>query len=230
MKKKLLNVLVALVAIVMPNLGYAQSQEAAGTYYGTLSVAIGIPVGNSEENVYLIAENDNHIRLEIKDFKFDVGGQELLLGDIIIPNVELQQEGNTVVILPADAQLVLPDPINEVNVHLNQSTIINKELKLTLSVNVADLPVPVTVSFTGLLATGSGVYDVATEKVNAYYNSATSSLIIKGAENQKYDIYNVTGMQILSGIVTSENINVSNLTKGIYLIKIGNNTVKFIKQ
>lgn len=230
MKKKLLNVLVALVAIVMPNLGYAQSQEAAGTYYGTLSVAIGMPVGNSEENVYLIAENDNHIRLEIKDFKFDVGGQELLLGDIIIPNVELQQEGNTVVILPADAQLVLPDPINEVNVHLNQSTIINKELKLTLSVNVADLPVPVTVSFTGLLATGSGVYDVATEKVNAYYNAATGSLIVKGAENQKYDIYNVTGMQILSGIVTSENINVSNLTKGIYLIKIGNNTVKFIKQ
>ena len=37
-------------------------------------------------------------------------------------------------------------------------------------------------------------------------------------------------MQILSGTLNAEEINVSNLSKGIYLIKIGNNTVKFIKK
>jgi len=37
-------------------------------------------------------------------------------------------------------------------------------------------------------------------------------------------------MQILSGILNAEEINVSNLSKGIYLIKIGNSTVKFIKK
>ena len=54
-------------------------------------------------------------------------------------------------------------------------------------------------------------------------------IIIKNIKNQKYDIYNITGMQILSGILNAEEINVSNLSKGIYLIKIGNSTVKFIK-
>ena len=35
MKQKLLKVMIAFIAIVMPNLSYAQSQEAAGTYNGT---------------------------------------------------------------------------------------------------------------------------------------------------------------------------------------------------
>ena len=34
MKQKLLKVMIAFIAIVMPNLSYAQSQEAAGTYNG----------------------------------------------------------------------------------------------------------------------------------------------------------------------------------------------------
>lgn len=226
MKQKLLKTMIALIAIVMPNLSYAQSQYAEGTYNGTLNVKVG-PMESDikNENVYIIAEDANHIRLEIREFKF----QELLLGDIIIPNAELQKEENKIIILPITAKLSLPD-IGDVDVQLNKSTIVNKELVLTLSVSVPGLPLPVNVSFTGQLATGSGIYDTATEKINAYYNSATSSLIVKGAENQKYDIYNVTGVQTMTGIITSENINVSNLTKGIYLIKIGNNTVKFIKQ
>lgn len=233
MKKKLLNVLVALVAIAMPNLGYAQSQEAAGTYNGTLNVTIAtMPAGSSVEDVHLIVENDNHIRLEIRNFKFAVGGGDpIVLGDIIIPNVEVKKEENNIIILPTDAIVSLPDPINDVNVHLNESSIVNNKLSLTLSVQtIYPAPILVGVTFEGDKTKGSGVYDVAMEKVNAYYNAATGSLIVKGAENLKYDIYNVTGMQILSGILNAEEINVSNLTRGIYLIKIGNNTVKFIKQ
>ena len=41
MKQKLLKVMIAFIAIVMPNLSYAQSQEAAGTYNGTLAVKVG---------------------------------------------------------------------------------------------------------------------------------------------------------------------------------------------
>ena len=41
MKQKLLKVMIAFIAIVMPNLSYAQSQEAAGTYNGTLGVKVG---------------------------------------------------------------------------------------------------------------------------------------------------------------------------------------------
>lgn len=49
MKQKLLKVMIAFIAIVMPNLSYAQSQEAAGTYNGTLGVKVG---GNARRGQY----------------------------------------------------------------------------------------------------------------------------------------------------------------------------------
>ena len=59
MKQKLLKVMIAFIAIVMPNLSYAQSQEAAGTYNGTLGVKVGgMPAGDSTEDIYIIAEAD----------------------------------------------------------------------------------------------------------------------------------------------------------------------------
>ena len=150
MKQKLLKTMIALIVIVMPGLSYAQSQTAEGIYNGTLNVKLGpIDAGSSTENVYLIAEDDNHIRLEIRNFKFSTGeGDPLELGDIIIPNAELQQDENTIIILPTDAQVTLPE-IGTVDVHLNQSTITDKNLALTLSVQVSDLPLPVTVGFEG---------------------------------------------------------------------------------
>ena len=48
---------------------------------GTLAVSVaGLPAGSSTENIHLIAENDNHIRLEIRNFKFLLEDQQLNLG------------------------------------------------------------------------------------------------------------------------------------------------------
>lgn len=232
MKQKLLKVMIALIAIVMPSLSHAQSQEAAGTYNGTLGITVGgLPAGETTEDIYIIAEDDNHIRLEIRNFKFSVGGSTIELGDIIIPNTELQKDGNTIVLLPIDVKVILPDPIGEVSVHLNRSTIIDKKISLTLTVEtIVPAPLTVDVTFEGTKSGGSGIQGITTEKPVVYYNSEMNALIVKGAEYQKYGIYNVTGVQTLSGILNTEEINVSALSRGIYLIKIGNNTVKFIKK
>ena len=254
MKQKLLKVMIAFIAIVMPNLSYAQSQEAAGTYNGTLGVKVGgMPAGDSTEDIYIIAEDDNHIRLEIRNFKFSVGGSTIELGDIIIPSVELQKDGNTIVLLPKeDVKVNLPDPIGEVSVDLNRSTIVDKEISLILVVETtypAQLIVDVTrmhkkndtplvypaqlivdVTFEGTQTSGSGIQSTTTEKPVVYYNAEIDALIVEGAENQKYNIYNITGVQTLSGILNTKEINVTALQRGIYLIKIGDNTVKFIKK
>ena len=37
-------------------------------------------------------------------------------------------------------------------------------------------------------------------------------------------------MEILSGVLNTEEVSVSTLSRGLYLIKIGNTTVKFIKK
>lgn len=229
MKQKLLKVMIAFIAIVMPNLSYAQSQEAAGTYNGTLGVKVGgMPAGDSTEDIYIIAEDDNHIRLEIRNFKFSVGGS---LGDIIIPSVELQKDGNTIVLLPKeDVKVNLPDPIGEVSVDLNRSTIVDKEISLILVVETYPTRLIVDVTFEGTQTSGSGIQSTTTEKPVVYYNAEIDALIVEGAENQKYNIYNITGVQTLSGILNTKEINVTALQRGIYLIKIGDNTVKFIKK
>jgi len=45
----------------------------------------------------------------------------------------------------------------------------------------------------------------------------------------KYSIYNISGMLSLEGFSTNGDINVSGLSKGMYFLKVENNSVKFIK-
>lgn len=234
MKKDLLLVMVAFIAVLIPSIAHAQvSHEAAGIYNGTLTVSqdgsvLGKP---SNENVHLTITDDTHVTLSIKNFSFFIGGSPIPLGDITIPEVELQKEEATINILPKVVKLTL-QLVGEVTVHLEASTIKNQQLELALGVETAP-PYPemyIDVTFSGA-NTSTGIADVSNDnKPTVYYDTTTGSIITKGAENLKYEIYNLTGVQTMAGIATSDNINVSNLTKGIYLIKIGNSTVKFIKQ
>lgn len=232
MKQKLLNFMIALIAIIMPTIIYAQAQEAAGTYNGKLDVSLyGLPAGSSTENVYITTVDETHVTLEIKDFKFTVNNVVIEIGNILIPDITVQKEGNTIIILPADVKLTLPAPIESVDVHLNRSTINNKKLELTLTVDTTyPQPITVDVKFDGTQTGGSGIQNTETKKTAIYYNVETNILTIKGADNQKYDIYNVTGMHIISGILSTEEVNVSGLSKGLYLIKMENYTTKFIKK
>lgn len=236
MKKQLLTTLIAFIAITMSSSAYAQlSQEAAGTYNGTLEVYMmepnKIPLGSSTENVYLTAATDaDHIKLEIKNFTFYLGTEPLLLGDIIIPDVALEKDGNIINILPKKVELEL-NLVGKVNVYLNKSTIINKEITLSLNVETTP-PYPdmyIYVDFKGVV-TPTGTSDITLNKPTIYYNPSTDALMVQGAENQKYDIYNITGIPTISGILTTNNINVSVLSRGLYIIKIGNTTVKFVKK
>lgn len=232
MKKKLLTAIIAFIAITMSSSAYAQvSQTAAGTYAGTLEVYMmepnKIPLGSSAENIYLTSTDANHVTLEIRNFSFPLVGE---LGDIVIPDVALEEEGDVINILPKTVKITLK-VVGEVNVILNKSTIKDKEITLSLNVETTP-PYPdmyIYVDFKGTMS-ATGISDVTLNKPTVYYNPSIDALMVQGAENQKYDIYNVTGMQILSGILNTEEVNVSTLSRGLYLIKIGNTTVKFIKK
>lgn len=233
MKKKLLTAIIAFIAITMSSSAYAQvSQTAAGTYAGTLEVYMmepnKIPLGSSAENIYLTSTDANHVTLEIRNFSFPLVGE---LGDIVIPDVALEEEGDVINILPKTVKITLK-VVGEVNVILNKSTIKDKEITLSLNVETTP-PYPdmyIYVDFKGTM-TATGISDdVTLNKPTVYYNPSIDAIMVQGAENQKYDIYNVTGMQILSGVLNTEEVSVSTLSRGLYLIKIGNTTVKFIKK
>lgn len=133
MKQKLLKTMIALIAIVMPGLSYAQSQTAEGIYNGTLSV-IDYRINKTENDKELklkfsfegnqpieIEENESWTLKEkntiISDFEKENEGKIVLRANnsISLLNLEIQ----------ADAKLIENDQevISEDILAKNESTI-----------------------------------------------------------------------------------------------------------
>ena len=69
--------------------------------------------------------------------------------------------------------------------------------------------------------------------LNIYPNPANNLIAVSGlTKNETYIIYNVIGTVAKQGITyNSEKINIHNLNKGLYFLKVNNsNAIKFIKE
>ena len=70
-------------------------------------------------------------------------------------------------------------------------------------------------------------------KLKIYPNPTTTFIKISGlTKNKHYNIYNILGAKIMDGIILNDGtINIKNLTKGFYILKIKNHTIfKFFKK
>lgn len=84
------------------------------------------------------------------------------------------------------------------------------------------------VSISGLKDPSSGNSDMS-----LYPTLATDNLYLKGAaESSQGSVYSITGSKIMQFQVQSsiENINVSNLKQGVYLMRVNGQTFKFYKK
>ena len=81
-------------------------------------------------------------------------------------------------------------------------------------------------------ANTTGIYDVAVQKLIFYPNPVKDVLKIKNEELkiENYTIFNVAGQVLMQGTLSDKTINVKSLQSGMYFIKIGNITGKFIKK
>lgn len=72
----------------------------------------------------------------------------------------------------------------------------------------------------------------ATTKITLYPNPATNSIQLKGLNKHvNYEVYSILGKQVLKGRVGEfDTINISELQTGVYMIKIEDTTLKFIKR
>lgn len=73
----------------------------------------------------------------------------------------------------------------------------------------------------------------ATSTIRVYPNPTASMLVIEGATgNGTMDVYNINGTLLLSEPIQEgvNTIQVSNLAKGLYILKLPNDTFKFTKQ
>ncbi|MDD3322636.1 MAG: SusF/SusE family outer membrane protein [Paludibacter sp.] len=61
-------------------------------------------------------------------------------------------------------------------------------------------------------------------------NVVKSALKVNNLNSVSYKVYNLSGLMVNDGISVGENINVSSLVEGIYILNINNQVFKFIKQ
>lgn len=85
----------------------------------------------------------------------------------------------------------------------------------------------VVVSFTSV--TSLGIDNASMYVVNTVVKD---KLEISGLNNESIDIYNVQGVSLLSFEANEESlsVDVSNLSRGIYFLRVNNQVVKFVKE
>jgi len=85
--------------------------------------------------------------------------------------------------------------------------------------------------FIGFDIQPNGISDVTREKKLAVYpNPAKEALYLKNAEGQAYLITDIAGRVLLQGSMRGRSIDVGMLNSGLYLLRIGTETVKFVKE
>ena len=79
---------------------------------------------------------------------------------------------------------------------------------------------------------GVGVDENAEVTLSLYPNPANESIHIEGLEaNSEVVFYNVLGMMVKNvNANANEEINVSDLASGVYMIRCGNQTLRFVKK
>jgi hypothetical protein len=79
----------------------------------------------------------------------------------------------------------------------------------------------------------SKVISIATKgngKLKAYPNPVSNTLTIETDLSGNFQILNLLGQQVLTGKTTAQRIDVSALPQGSYVLKVGAEQVKFVKQ
>lgn len=82
------------------------------------------------------------------------------------------------------------------------------------------------------LASGTNVIKADSDPITIYPNPATNSFTIKtqSAINREITISDLSGIQVLSVKAQGNKIDISGLSKGVYLVRINNQMLKLIKE
>ena len=76
----------------------------------------------------------------------------------------------------------------------------------------------------------NGINDINGNEFTVYPNPVKNTLNINGVEpGTEIRIYDVTGSEVMNFDYEGQNINVESLTNGVYVLRIGSSTIKFVK-
>lgn len=233
MRKKLLFTLFAVVAMSFTTISYAQieiTEALVGSYVGELNVSVDDddPISKEDQNIIVTqGDQDENINLSIKDFVFPVQGKPVVIGDVNVNNIPLQREGNDYIFTLTDTEIYVPYFDDFLPSNINGK--IDDNNILTLDLDIIQGESTIKVLFEGEKQ-ASSIGNIQKHSFTVYPTATYDMLSIDGIEGGKYNIYNIAGSLVKTGMLTDTNLNVSDLGKGLYFLNIEKHTVKFIKR
>jgi len=78
--------------------------------------------------------------------------------------------------------------------------------------------------------TTTSIQNYQVDTLSLYPNPATNIIHITGSDKENYTIYNTSGSIVKQGVLSHGETSICNLPNGIYLFKMGDKTVRFIKK
>lgn len=173
-------------------------------------------VGNATPNGWDVANSTELIKSTTNPFEFTYTGA-LTVGEFKFPVNRNSGWGQDFFMRVSDTEMILqnsPDAKWSITAPGNY----------IITMNTRDLSISIQQQTT----TGNPL--VTTKNIILKSAIVNSELNVKNLNSFKYNIYNVCGKSMIAGNTTNGTIDVSNLQKGIYLLKANSQVFKFIKK
>lgn len=146
---------------------------------------------------------------------------------------KVSDKDNLAAAIVKDLEIIENNGIAEISINGKEELVINPlkngtaKIKLSFNSNGKVVEQNITIS-TAVLGTN----DLSKSTVNIYPNPVENILYIEVKDADKAEIYNITGAKITEKTLQKgkNQIDVSSLQKGVYIIKVNNSTFKVIKK
>lgn len=234
MKKFYTLLLCALSVFAVSAQGPMRAKGDVRWFDGTVDIAMeGTPITSGMPVSISLTEQDesNVYELVLADFKLEMNGGTLNVGDIIVPNVTFTDDnGDGKIDVSGSVEDLLLEGDMDIWADVNISTMMPFEGEtLDLKIDVIWYPaypdknteMPITVSFTGKERENGGVVGLDSDAVNVY--GVAGAVKIDGFSGVA-EVYSVDG-RLVKAQTVSDGSQID-LASGLYIVRVADKSVK----
>ena len=208
--------------------------NVSGTYVGDMTVSVygGDPTTESATQVVLERKENGTYTLTATNVKYNGTS----IGSFAIDSLTVTENAG-VVTLSKDTVTAMtviyggfpiPADITFTSGSVNGTHLVFQLDILATMEMMGTTYIPVVVNFDGNIP--SGVNNLNADKISITQSADSNYINILGIENADYTIYNQKGLLVKNGVLDVAEINISDLTAGVYVVNINKTSAKFIKK
>lgn len=235
MKKRLLTFGLGVCAVCLA--ASAQlADKVVGTYTGDLNVNFMVDFPTTTASVTINKEDESYIGFELRNFVLPgaPGTDSQYIGTIGLTDIELVQDGESITFERTQTIQILAgddDSQDWIGPSLGKLSVSLKGQVTGNSISIDPITIPfggqtVSVKFTGVNDNPNSIKTNVFSTV--YYDASADKMVMP--VGQSYQVYNIAGQLVKSGISNSDAVSINDLRNGIYLVKAGNVTTKIVKK